>query len=192
MILFKLQALLSWSSGWGPWSSWEIKVFLSREVQQVSFFCSGLCWVSSWGSCWLSQQINLLHIKYHCKQGSHISSRHSLFWDKEADHKFQRNAIRLAENRSMGSFMGKSRVKTWCKGVTAAIKCFPNPIKCAVLKSLEGRRICKERAEVVRDRKECRFSWESCFIFTPKSSVIRCEDVVYWCVSEFKWENSLL
>lgn len=58
----------------------------------------------------------------------------------------------------MGSFMGKSGVKTWCEGVTAAIKCFPNPIKYAVLKSLEGKRICKERDEVVRDRKECRSS----------------------------------
>ena len=104
-------------------------------------------------------QINLLHIKYHYKQGTHFSSSRSFFWDKQADQKFQENEIHLAEDRSMWSFMGKSRVRTVCrcKGVTAVIKCFPNPIKNVALKSLWERRLCEKRDEEASKREECRF-----------------------------------
>lgn len=43
-----------------------------------------------------------------------------------------------------------------CKGVTAAIKGFPNPIKNVALKSLWGR-LCVKRDEGAREREECRF-----------------------------------
>jgi len=54
----------------------------------------------------------------------------------------------------MCSFMGKSRVQTVCrcKGVTAAIKCFPNPIKNVALKSLWGRWLCEKKDEGARER----------------------------------------
>lgn len=112
-----------------------------------------------------------MHIKYHCKQGAHFSSSHSFFWDKHADQKFQENEIRLALIDQCAHLLGRAECRLCrCKGLTAATRCFPNPIKNATLKGLWGRRLCED--EGVREREECRFHWESCLIISPESSVI--------------------
>lgn len=83
----------------------------------------------------------------------------------------------------MCSFMGKSRVWTVCrcKGLTAAIKCFPNPIK---------RRVCGEgsvRRGMREPEKGRKVGFiEQIFLLSLLRAVCDIyEDVIDWCVSEF-------